>query len=81
MFGRSPEVTDPAVLAHQKSNDALSLFEQAKTGLVDAQALHLDVIAAAKSRIENANEDIARSEESRARNARAINALNTILGE
>lgn len=81
MFGRSNEVTDPATLAAQKGAEALSLFVQARDGLAEAQALNLDVIASAKSRIENAKEDIYRAEEARSKNERALVALSAILGE
>lgn len=81
MFGRSNEVTDAATLAFQKGEEALSLFDQARSGLVEAQALHLGVIDAAKSKIENAKQEISAAEDARTKNERAIAALSTILGE
>lgn len=67
--------------AFEKAAKALDLFSQARSGLEEANAQHDADIIAKREQVQTLNNEVSQATEARAKNAKAIEAISTLLGE
>jgi F0F1-type ATP synthase membrane subunit b/b' len=82
MFGRKEVVVqDDLARAQAAAHSALSLFNQAKIGLQDANEVLANVIDAATNEIQTQRERVSAAQGAQSKNDSVITALTNLVGE